>query len=95
MFIAVDYSSNFGMNYQTFKTHKEAYEYLAHSVKISYDNFDLMEFYPFDNVDDCELYNNGNGTRVYAGYDWCNCYCYNDGNDYETHWIIIEVQEEE
>ena len=93
MFIAVNYSSCFGMDYQTFKTHKEAYKYLAHSVKESYDNFDLMEFYPFDDIDDfdCELYNSGNGTDVYAEYDWCNCYCNNDSNNYEDHWIIIEV----
>lgn len=87
MFILVNYSYDYGLDtYGTFATHKEAFESIADVVNRDYTDFDIMSKYPFDNMDDCVLYENGR-ISVSAGYDWC--VCYND--DYHDNWLIIEV----
>ena len=55
-------------------------------VSRDYADIDIMSMYPFDDRDDCTLYDNGR-VYVYAGSNWCNCY----NGDLHDHWLIIEV----
>ena len=87
MFILVNYSDDFGLDtYGEFATNKEAFESIADVVKRADDGFDIMSMYPFDDGDDCTLYDSGR-VYVYAGSNWCNCY----NGDLHDHWLIIEA----
>lgn len=87
MFILVNYSDDFGLDtYGKFATQKEAFESIADVVSRDYADIDIMSMYPFDDRDDCTLYDNGR-VYVYAGSNWCNCY----NGDLHDHWLIIET----
>ena len=87
MFILVNYSDDFGLDtYGTFDTKKEAFESIADVVNRDYADCDIMSMYPFDDIDDCELYSYGR-VSINAGSDWCNCH----NGDLHDYWLIIEV----
>lgn len=91
MYVLVSHSDDFGLEYcGKFDSHKEAYEYIANSVMECCDNnFDIMSMYPFDVEDygvDCLRYSD-NGTEVFAGMDWCNCYT----RHYSDKYLIIKI----
>ena len=89
MYVLVNHSDDYGLSHcGTFETHKEAYEYISDDVAWNFNfKLDLMSMYPFNNQDDCLVYDENYG-EVWAGYNWCNWY-YESG--YGEKWLIIEV----
>lgn len=91
MYILVNYSDDYGLScFGKFNSHKEAYEHIADSVIKYYGNdFDIMSIYPVNanhELEDNPRYKD-NETEIFAGMNWCNCFCKN----YSDYYLIIEV----
>ena len=91
MYILVNYSDDYGLNcFGKFDSHKEAYEHIADSVMKYYGNdFDIMSIYPINanhELEDNPRYKD-NETEIFAGMNWCNCFC----KDYSDYYLIIEI----